>query len=140
MPNDAKLGLVVGVGLVVAVAVTFFHKDPGGAQAIVPFTPALAARTKTADPRPSASVSRPVRGQYAGRLQEASTARRHLVKEGETLSTIAERYLGDREKSTEISRINQEVLQGKEDLTPGTILAIPDLPKSSVSAEENPSP
>ena len=28
MPNDAKLGLVVGVGLVIAVAVLFFHKEP----------------------------------------------------------------------------------------------------------------
>jgi hypothetical protein len=27
MPNDAKLGLVVGVGLVIAVAVIFFRKD-----------------------------------------------------------------------------------------------------------------
>ena len=27
MPNDAKLGLVVGVGLVIAVAVLFFRKD-----------------------------------------------------------------------------------------------------------------
>ena len=28
MPNDAKLGLVVGVGLVIAVAVLFFRKEP----------------------------------------------------------------------------------------------------------------
>jgi len=27
MPNDAKLGLVVGVGLVIAVAVVFFRKE-----------------------------------------------------------------------------------------------------------------
>src|SRR5438132_657578 len=27
MPNDAKLALVLGVGLVVAVAIVFFHKD-----------------------------------------------------------------------------------------------------------------
>lgn len=28
MPNDAKLGLVVGVGLVMVVAVVYFRKDP----------------------------------------------------------------------------------------------------------------
>jgi hypothetical protein len=28
MPNDAKCGLLVGVGVVVAVAVLFFQKDP----------------------------------------------------------------------------------------------------------------
>ena len=27
MPNDAKLGLIVGVGLVIGVAVVFFRKD-----------------------------------------------------------------------------------------------------------------
>jgi hypothetical protein len=29
MPNDAKLGLIVGVGLVIGVAVVFFRKDLG---------------------------------------------------------------------------------------------------------------
>ena len=28
MPNDAKLGLVVGVALVLLIAVLFFRKDP----------------------------------------------------------------------------------------------------------------
>src|SRR4051812_22879368 len=29
MPNDAKLGLVVGMALIIAVAVVFFRKDAG---------------------------------------------------------------------------------------------------------------
>jgi hypothetical protein len=34
MPNDAKLGLALGVGLVIAIAVVFFRKDlPAPAQA-----------------------------------------------------------------------------------------------------------
>ena len=32
MPNDAKLGLVLGVGLVIAVAVVFFRRDLASAQ------------------------------------------------------------------------------------------------------------
>lgn len=28
MSNDAKFGLVVGVGLVIAIGVVFFHKEP----------------------------------------------------------------------------------------------------------------
>ena len=32
MPNDAKLGLIVGVGLVIGVAVVFFRKDLGPPQ------------------------------------------------------------------------------------------------------------
>jgi hypothetical protein len=31
MPNDAKLGFVVGVGVVIAIAVVFFRKDGGPA-------------------------------------------------------------------------------------------------------------
>ena len=29
MPNDAKFGLVVGVGLVIAIGVMYFRKEPG---------------------------------------------------------------------------------------------------------------
>ncbi len=37
MPNDAKLGLVLGVSLVIAVAVIFFRKElPGNARATDP--------------------------------------------------------------------------------------------------------
>jgi hypothetical protein len=44
MPNDAKLGLVLGIGLVIAVAVGLAQKDPGGtapqAVAVQPAAPA----------------------------------------------------------------------------------------------------
>ena len=40
MPNDAKLGLIVGVGLVILVAVVFFRKDSSAAP---PPAPAAAA-------------------------------------------------------------------------------------------------
>lgn len=36
MPNDAKLGLVVGVGLTIAVAIVFFSKEPAATQAEPP--------------------------------------------------------------------------------------------------------
>lgn len=32
MPNDAKLGLVLGMGLVVFITLVFFRKDPATAQ------------------------------------------------------------------------------------------------------------
>jgi hypothetical protein len=54
MPNDAKLGLIVGVGLVIGVAVVFFRKDLGppegpGEPAYV--TPVSATRAAPANPR-----------------------------------------------------------------------------------------
>lgn len=59
MTNDAKLGLVAGVGLVIVVAVVFFRKDltpdrPGGENPVVA-TPATAPRV------PGRGSPRPVR-------------------------------------------------------------------------------
>jgi hypothetical protein len=54
MPNDAKLGLIVGVGLVIGVAVVFFRKDLGPPQGPgePPFvTPVSATRAAPANPR-----------------------------------------------------------------------------------------
>ena len=53
MPNDAKLGLVAGMALVIAVAVVYFHNDltasksPGDAAAATVVSP-------TAAPNPAA--------------------------------------------------------------------------------------
>jgi hypothetical protein len=51
MPNDAKLGLVVGVGLVILVAVLFFGKElvPEHAAA----SPAVAVATPPAEEKPA---------------------------------------------------------------------------------------
>jgi hypothetical protein len=54
MPNDAKLGLIVGVGLVIGVAVVFFRKDLGppdkpGEPSYV--TPVSSTRAAPANPR-----------------------------------------------------------------------------------------
>ena len=54
MPNDAKLGLIVGVGLVIGVAVVFFRKDLGsperpGEPSYV--TPVRSTRAAPANPR-----------------------------------------------------------------------------------------
>ena len=73
MPNDAKLGLIVGVVLVIAVAVLFFQAQPEPAQ------PAP-AEVQTATPPSAAALlppanppSRPDRetkGQTTSRIQE----------------------------------------------------------------------
>jgi hypothetical protein len=47
MPNDAKLGLVLGVGLVIAVGVVFFRKDLVAAQSR---DPSAAAASSVAAP------------------------------------------------------------------------------------------
>ena len=56
MPNDAKLGLVVGVGLVITVAVVFFRKDPE----VLPSAQAATAATRPAMPRSRKTSGLPV--------------------------------------------------------------------------------
>jgi hypothetical protein len=51
MPTDAKLGLLVGVGVVLAVAVVFFQKDPPPPAATIP-APVAQSRPPAAKPAP----------------------------------------------------------------------------------------
>ena len=55
MPTDAKCGLLVGVGLVLAVAVLFFQKDPPPAEMSPTPSPSPAAEMKP----PTAAAKRP---------------------------------------------------------------------------------
>ena len=55
MPTDAKCGLLVGVGLVLAVAVLFFQKDPPPADPPAP----PPVRASAAAVRPPAGPIRP---------------------------------------------------------------------------------
>ena len=57
MPNDAKLGMVAGVALVLAVAVVFFYKDAApaagdGPRAVTPAPRRAVSRDTPAPPRP----------------------------------------------------------------------------------------
>jgi nucleoid-associated protein YgaU len=112
MPNDAKLGLVVGVGLVIAVGVVFYRKDaPTGETAAVDKTvPAL--------PSGASSVK-------DATVAKATGARRHTVQVGETLTGLARQYLGDEAKVAAIRELNPAI-QGPAEPPAGTVLILPD--------------
>ncbi len=124
MPNDAKLGLVLGVGLVITVAVVFFHKEPvaarpgegGTGTAINP--PAADTAAPPAQPRPA----RPANAVSLNR-----PARRHTVQAGDTLFSVARRYYGDGDKFVELYRANRQALKAPDALPPGLVLTIPDV-------------
>lgn len=133
MPNDAKLGLVVGVALVLAVAVVFFRKDSTAGDPVdtnVKSTPANTA------PPPRPAVARATQ-----RTQPSAPAetppRRHTVREGETLFGLAQRYYGDGQHFQLISRANQQNTDAAEPLLEGTVLVIPDMPNTKSSDEES---
>jgi nucleoid-associated protein YgaU len=125
VPNDARLGLIVGVAVVIAVSVVFFRRDSAATQAAGMET---AAALPQALPRDTDAASRlPSDDRNAGGADESKKGLRYVVQEGDTLFSLAQRYYGDREKVNEIYRVNREILKNSDQLTPGTVLVLPDL-------------
>ena len=74
-----------------------------------------------ADSRWGASLG--MRPPSAARLEES--VRGHKVADGDTLASLAERYLGDAARSEEIYRANRDVLSRPDALPIGVTLKIP---------------
>ena len=131
MPNDAKLGLVVGVGLVITVAVVFFRKDQIDGPSPAADIPAgigssgVSPSVSNTGPRPPIETRTPARGSRA-----VASEYRHTVQEGDTLFSLAERFYGDKDRFMEIYQVNREALRGTDSLTPGMVLTIPKAPKA----------
>jgi nucleoid-associated protein YgaU len=136
MPNDAKLGLVIGLGLVMVVAVIFFRRDltTGPAAAGLPANPPAAAKV-VPDDRPVRAKRSSQTGEVAG---TGPTLRRHTVREGETLFDLAKQYYGDAERCTDLLKANREVLDRPDELKPGTVLIIPDPGMEKAAVDEKP--
>jgi nucleoid-associated protein YgaU len=136
MQNDAKLALVIGVGLVVAVAVVYFHGDlltgrpadgkPPASVVNPPGSPAA---------EPGGAQPRRVAGRPTARIVGSAVPHEHTVAEGETLYSLAERYYGDGERFVDLYRSNRAVLASPDRLEVGTVLVIPDLPEVSATPE-----
>jgi nucleoid-associated protein YgaU len=147
MPNDAKLGLVLGVSLVIAVAVVFFRRDlvtaqlndnPAGAVGAAG-PPAASTTSPTAPPNAVRDQLHPVRARTAERTTESRPAgpstRRHTVREGDTLYSLARHYYGDGDRFIDLYRANRPALKGPDELEPGTVLVIPDVPAEAAGDE-----
>jgi nucleoid-associated protein YgaU len=104
MPNDAKLGLVVGVVLVIGIAVVFFRKEES------PANPRIVGEIR-AEPRVPRKPANLVR---------------HTVREGDTLFSLAQEYYKDDRRFVDIFQANRDALASPTRLTPGTVLVIPD--------------
>jgi nucleoid-associated protein YgaU len=135
MPNDAKLALVIGVGLVVAVAVVFFHKDLVAGRPPDDRQPASVGNPPGTTPaQPSNGARRWTPGRQTGLVKDTTGSRKHTVAEGDTLYGLAERYYGDGERFIDLYQANRDVLKRPDRLEVGTVLAIPDLTAATEEA------
>lgn len=106
MSKDGKLGLVIGIAVVIVIAVVFFRKDG---------TIAKASAEQTASVKPKSA------------LQPSSNPRLHTVAAGDTLFSLADRYYNDRSKFVVLYQANQEQLATPDRLPPGTVLVVPEI-------------
>jgi hypothetical protein len=86
MANDAKLGLIVGIGLVISVAMIYFRKDLGPAD-----TPVEAASVTPVSSTRSVPAN-PPRGTYKSVRAKAVTQEEERDAEGATASTGTENW------------------------------------------------
>jgi nucleoid-associated protein YgaU len=132
MPSDLRLGLVVGVGLVIVVAVVAFRKDDavggmaGSVQLPAPSTSGTASAKRIALRMPTP---------LPGVAPVPAPGREHVVQEGETLFSLAVRYYGDGSRSSFLFRANQDRLLAPDRVPAGTVLYIPDLPGAVTSSQ-----
>jgi nucleoid-associated protein YgaU len=131
MPNDAKLGLVFGTGLVIIIAVVFFRKDTASAREQTSPPNATAVNQSGALPTISSrgAVNGSTASSAAGSRPVSGRSLKHTVKDGETLFSLAQTYYKDSARFVDIYRTNQDVLQAPDHLEPGTVLSIPEVPE-----------
>ena len=116
MPNDARLGLVVGVTVVILVAVLFVRKDSMSRGAHGKGSPANNASAVVQLPPMGSGIPRP--GVFP--------ARTHTVGEGETLTSVAVQYYNDPSKVSMLFRANRDRIMAPDRVPIGTVLVIPE--------------
>jgi nucleoid-associated protein YgaU len=113
MPRDARLGFVAGVTLVIVIAVIFYHGNGKASMAGNLGSATAGPKTTEASKAPSAPKA---------------TGRTHVVQEGETLTSLAERYYEDSSKDRFLFAANRSQLRSIDHVPVGTVLIIPELP------------
>jgi nucleoid-associated protein YgaU len=85
--------------------------------------PALPVSFQPLEPGPAPNPWRP---DVIGRPSKPpAKPRPYRLRDGDTLESVAERYLGDRERATEIFELNREVLARPDLLPVGVTIVIP---------------
>ena len=83
MPNDAKLGLVLGIAVVIAIGVVYYRKDPGGA------APVDSAAISTDADGEARGQYRSTRGRPVNRGLATSTSTDSTDSDGPAIKAVA---------------------------------------------------
>ena len=90
---------------------------------------------ENSDWQPLDSNKRIVHRDSSAAVSAPAKTRTHAVTAGETLSSIAEKYLGSQARYQDIFHANRDQLRSPDDLKVGMKLAIPDRPNGSKSSD-----
>ncbi|MDH7598083.1 MAG: LysM peptidoglycan-binding domain-containing protein [Sedimentisphaerales bacterium] len=136
MTTDYKVGLALGIGLAVLLVV-FFVTRPRRLPSSAPAQSSQEVPTQQISPPVPAPVAGPNEAQIqvpvpapiepiAPSVPPPRPQRVHVVREGETLSDIAERYYGTPNRWLRIYKANESVIKDPDRIYPGMRLVIPD--------------
>lgn len=125
MPKEAKLGLILGLAVVIVIALVFFRKESPEniSQAATSIRSAPKQAKFTSNTKQNAKVEAPTQLVSNKKKQPY----RYKVVEGDTLYSLARRFYQDDSKFVDIYRANIASVATPERLEPGTMLVIPGI-------------
>jgi len=148
MQKDLKIGLILGLALVITVVLWLATRpslSPQAEIADIPELPEIVTPQEsvpppepvvTNEPKPEDNQLPPVAAsppptplpdltQYE-QAEKIKTQKFHIVQSGETLSKISSQYYGSAGKWQKILEANRQTIKDANKLTPGMKLIIPD--------------
>ncbi len=109
--------------------------DPAATTPLAAHPPQVADRYQSFLPGPTDPFESAVERKGPSRSSGSQPRyRRHVIRDGDTLAGLAERYLGDPSRQSEILSLNREALRASDVLPIGTVLRIPPAAASSSTA------
>jgi len=144
MQKDLKIGLVLGLALVITAVLWLATRPSLSPQSELADVPEIAlpqasitppAPVEANEPEPEASqlpttaVAPPAEVPDLTQYEQAEkirTQKFHIIQKGETLSKISSLYYGSAGKWRKILEANRQTIRDADKLTPGTKIIIPD--------------
>jgi len=137
MQRDFKIGMFVGLVLAIGGAIWLSTRPSLSLRARI-----LRAHSNTSQGEPRGNASTPasaivakntddnqspiINNELYEQAEKIKTQRFHIVRDGENLSAISQKYYGSANKWPKILDANRSVVKDPDKITPGTKLIIPD--------------